>query len=485
MAGLKTKMKRKGVIVFKLKTVVILCLSALLVLAFTAPALAETKVDFSGAFRVRHWTRNNTATLADESEDEFAQQYFDQRFRLYTTFMPSEALAVDIKMEAANNKWGTQESGLRYVRAARNPNVLTSVTGVDSDGDGVIDALQTTSTSLGGAHYDSSPEFYEAYMTIKSKLGMFVIGRSSASVAGLQLLGYSGSGFQASEVFDSEGPADRIKWGIPIGNFFIAALYQKNLELDEALAANDQDSDMFAFQPVIKFANGAANFLVAHLRSRTTPGVDINATMFDPSALVQFGPVALHGEFKYFIGTMDFEDDALEDQDLTGWAFYIDVLYNYGPGEVCLQYFYSSGDDDASDNELGGQAGSGADFTPFLVATDSTVSGPIGGQTLNDASNWSMVGLWADHSITEDLMIHAAVGYFRINEVGEEAGYPADTDNHYGNEIDLGLQWNLMGNLTFTTIAGYFMSGDYFQFGDDNVEVGDAYVWKNQLNLSF
>ena len=182
---------------------------------------------------------------------------------------------------------------------------------------------------------------------------------------------------------------------------------------------------------------------------------------------------------------MDFEDDVLEDQDLSGWAFYIDVLFNYGPGEVGLQYFYASGDDDAGDDELGGQATSGADYLPFIVATDIEVSGPVGGQGLNDASNWSMVGLWADHSITEDMMIHAAIGYFRINEVGEDAGYPADTDNHYGNEVDLGFQWKIMSGLKYTTIVGYFMGGDYFQFGDDNIEVGDAYVWKNELSLSF
>ena len=468
-----------------MKKLLILVLGALLVMSFVTPVLAETKVDFSGAFRVRHWTRNNTATLADDSDNEFGQQYFDQRFRLYTTFMPSEALAVNIRMEAANNKWGTQESGLNYVRAARNPAVLTSVTGVDSDGDGVVDALQTTSTNLGDAHYDSSPEFYRAYMTIKTSFGMFDLGRMSAGVAGLQLLGYSGSGFQGSEVFDSEGPSDRIKWVMASGNFSIAAVYQKNVEFDEAIAANDQDSDVFATLPGIKFAQGGANFLIVYARTRTVPGVDVDAYTFNPALLLNFGPVGIHTEIKYVTGTMDFEDDNIEDQDLSGWAFYIDVLFNYGPGEVGLQYFYSSGDDDAADDELGGQATSGADFVPFLVATDITVSGPVGGQGLNNASNWSMVGLWADHSITEDMMIHAAVGYFRINEVGEDAGYPEDTDNHYGNEVDLGFQWNLMGNLTFTTIAGYFMSGDYFAFGDDNIDVGDAYVWKNELNLSF
>ena len=41
--------------------------------------------------------------------------------------------------------------------------MLTGVAAVDSDGDGVIDALETSTTSLGGAHYDSSPEFYRAY----------------------------------------------------------------------------------------------------------------------------------------------------------------------------------------------------------------------------------------------------------------------------------------------------------------------------------
>ena len=469
----------------RLKTVVILGLSLLLVIAFTAPVLAETKVDFSGAFRVRHWTRNNTKTLADESEDEFAQQYFDQRFRLYTTFMPSEALSVEIRMEAANNKWGTQESGLNYVRAARNPNVVTGVAGVDSDGDGVIDALETTTTGLGNAHYDSSPEFYRAFMTINTSFGQFRLGRMSVGVSGLQVMGYSGSGFQGSEIFDSEEPADRIMYILANQNFNVAGVIQKILEFDEATAANDQDVDLFALVPGMNFAQGAFNVAFIYVRNRADVTTDVDFYFANPALLLNFGPVGIHSEAKILGGTVDFVDDNAEDMDMEGFAFYVDVVYNYGPGEVGLQYFYASGDDDVADDTLAGQSTSGADFVPFIVATDITVSGPVGGQGLNDASNWSMVGLWADHSITEDMMIHAAVGYFRINEVGEEAGYPADTDNHYGNEVDLGFQWNLMGNLTFTTIAGYFMSGDYFQFGNDDIEVGDAYVWKNELNLSF
>ena len=58
-----------------MKKLFVLVLGALLAISFAAPVLAETKVDFSGAFRVRYWNRNNTKALADESEDEYGQQY--------------------------------------------------------------------------------------------------------------------------------------------------------------------------------------------------------------------------------------------------------------------------------------------------------------------------------------------------------------------------------------------------------------------------
>ncbi len=51
-------------------------------------------------------------------------------------------------------------------------------------------------------------------------------------------------------------------------------------------------------------------------------------------------------------------------------------------------------------------------------------------------------------------MLNAAFGYIGINEVAN--GW----DDTYGTEVDFGISYGVMANLTYNATFGYFMPGD-------------------------
>ena len=161
------------------------------------------------------------------------------------------------------------------------------------------------------------------------------------------------------------------------------------------------------------------------------------------------------------------------------------MTYTFGPGLAGIQYAYVSGDESLYDYTVDGILSIGGDFTPFLIVYDrgTSFSGTAAnGQAMNisnQANQW-MVGAWVDYTLTEDLMLHAALGYFAVNEVPSEAW-----DKDVGTELDLGLKYNIMSNLTYQLDMGYFWTGDYYKMGVSTADVGNAYCIKNTLQISF
>jgi hypothetical protein len=470
----------------------IVALGVLLMAAFSAPVMGETKVEFKGSYRVRYYYIQNI-TLAPESDQERQSNYFDQRFRIEPKFIVSDELSLTMRINGLNgSRWG--------------------------DANGVYGPQATY--EYGGGNSDSSFDIERVYMTIKTDFGAFLVGRMSGGAAGLMPLGYVGgrfavaTGFNESDPFDSEGPTHRIVYQLPVGNFQITALYEKIVEQDWRNQGNqpalpgatqtgwDDDSDAFALVPQYKWASGVANMTLYYARNHSnnepnalalgTPPMDINLYFVDAAVIQAFGPFSLHFEGQYRWGTMDWDrwlvpnSNLFPDMDFQGWGVYLDGIYDFGPGEVGLLFMYTQGADPyatASDVQSG-QLASGADHVPFLVAYDRGVnSAYVGGGfatqgVANAANHWNL-GLWCDYDITESMMLHAALGYFQINET------PNGWGDHFGWELDLGFTWQLMDGLRYTTMAGYFFPGDYNEAGNTNNEYGSAWAWKNQLQLSF
>jgi hypothetical protein len=471
-----------------LKKWFVVVLGVLLLVAFTVPVMAETRMEFRGSYRVRYFYDQNLA-MSSESDQEWQSNYFDQRFRIEPEFIVSDNLSLTMRINGINgSRWG--------------------------DANGAYGPQATY--AYGGGNSDSSFDLERCYMTIITSFGGFQVGRVSGGTEGLTDLGYVGgrfadaTAFNETSPFDSEGPTHRIIYQLPIGNFQIVALYEKVIEQDWRNTGNqavfavnpgyDDDTDGFALVPRYEWATGAALLTLVYGRSHAQnepnaltlgiPPMDINMYSVDAAVIQAFGPFSLHFEGQYMWGTMDWDrwlvpnSNLFPDMDFQGWGVYLDGVYNFGPGEVGLLFFYSQGADPnatASDVQAG-MLTSGVDHAPFLVAYDRGVfSNNTFGWTqavANNSNHWNL-GLWCDYEITEDMMLHGALGYFQINEA------PNGWADHFGWEIDLGFNWLLMDGLRYTTMVGYFFPGDYNEAGNGLNDYGNAWAWKNELMLSF
>ena len=467
----------------------ILALGVLLLVAFTAPVMAETKVEFSGSYRVRYFFDQNLS-MASESDREWQSNYFDQRFRIEPKFIVSDALSLTLRINAINgSRWG--------------------------DANGIYGGQATY--AYGGVNSNEGFDLERCYMTIVTNFGAFIVGRTTGGAAGLAPLGYYGgrfadaTGFNESDPFDNEGPTHRIIYQLPVGNFKITALYEKVIEQDwrnqgnqanagwpapapAAAPGYDDDADMFVLVPQYQWSTGVANMTLVYQRNHATNeqvtpfAADVDLYFIDIAAIQSFGPFSMHFEGQYRWGTREFDrwflpdSNLFPDIDFEGWGIYLDGIYNFGPGEVGLLFMYTQGTDPnwTAGDTLDGQLAVGGDHAPFLVAYDRGVNSGVGGTqgVANAANHWNL-GLWCDYDITEAMMLHAAVGYFQINET------PANWGEHFGWELDLGFTWQLMDGLRYTTMFGYFFPGNYNEGGNAANEYGNAWAWKNELQLSF
>jgi hypothetical protein len=502
-----------------MKKMLVLALGVLLVIAFSAPvAMAETKFDFSGNYRVRYSVYNNYLGIpifggpTDNSDEESKQANWDHRFRWQPTFTVSDCLKLSTRIQAYSSNWGQNN----------------------------------------GAGTAADLFLARAWMDIKTKYGLFKIGRQYGGSIGLDPLGYGGSRFTMDghqvfinvQPFESTGDRDRIVYNLPLGAFTFTAVYEKSAEMDTTNRGSqaywptfpgyDDDADTYAMVGTYKWATGSANLTGVYARARNLssgliPQNDIELDQFiiAPAVISTFGPFSLHFEFDYTWGTFKYDDyptnllglAARPDDDIEGWGVYLDGWYNYGPGEVGMLFQYVQGTnwDRAGNETFEGQMGYGADHYPYLVgpalignndltdgvmANDTNADGFLDGGTQN---YWS-VGVMADHSLTERLMLHAAIGYFSLVNTPDRNAYNAALNNYFGTagvnyatqeidndlgwELDLGLNWKIMEGLDFTSMFGYFWGGSAWNLGNAvdntlNVEAANAYAWRNMLWMSF
>lgn len=503
-----------------MKKTLVLALGVFLLMAFCAPVMpevkAETKLDFSGHYRVRYWYRNNSS-LSNDADQEDKQSYFDQRFRIQPTFTVSDCLKLVTRWRAIN--------GVQY---GQNPSGMNN----------------------------SDLWLERAYMDIKTKYGLFAIGRQSGGTAGLTSLGYDGPlGMTTSDLlyvdpFDSEGPRDRIKYTLPLGAATLVGVYEKTTEQDSGnlggAPANtypqgwfgyDDDRDLYALAGLYKWATGNAGLWFIYTRDHTVtestetqnnvnflPYVyrDTNIYTINGALINSFGPFSLHFEGIYQFGTSNVPGayawnganwvyaNVDRDVDLEGWGVYLDMNYNFGPGDAGLMFSYVDGADVEVDNagnitKVSGMTGMGGDHAPFLVFYDvgvvnnhqmtnyfanagaNLMQNPLG----NPISNHWMLGLYGDYSLTERLMLYASIGYFSLTDFDRDQatilGFAPNEEpsKDLGAEMDVLLTWKIMDGLMYSSGFGYFWGGDAYNYGVSANETGNAYAWKNMLKLSF
>ncbi|MBF0530452.1 MAG: hypothetical protein HQK55_14515, partial [Deltaproteobacteria bacterium] len=250
---------------------------------------------------------------------------------------------------------------------------------------------------------------------------------------------------------------------------------------------------------------------------------DENLWTLNPALIQDVGPVSLHMEGIYQFSSRKMDktlNPGVPDYKTEGWGAYVDGLYNYGPGDAVFMFAYQQGANYArnrnTDGVMRGQLqsiNSGAcEHAPFLVFYDrllfttfgayDSAFGKWGTQTGSYGQNWSTahwtLGLTVDHNLTENLILRTGLGYFELTSAPTKAqlasagvttkgGYAitSNPSKDLGWEFDLGAVFKINENMHFTSMGGYFVAGNAWKWGADGYDVGNAWVWKNQLRFNF
>ncbi len=203
-----------------------------------------------------------------------------------------------------------------------------------------------------------------------------------------------------------------------------------------------------------------------------------------------FGAMYTEMEFQYVVGEQTYSNSAL-DVDIENFAIMADVGMTMDKLDIGMLAFYATGDSDGATNlendaALSNSAeanGLGEQFQPYVILTGAT-TGMLTGDY--NAANADMVadgvvslGMHADFAATDKLSLHTAIGFAQAEDT------ESIQDKDYGWEIDLGVSYKLMDNLTYAVDFGYLMTGDYFEEGTTTIDTNDVYVLNHRLTMEF
>jgi hypothetical protein len=300
----------------------------------------------------------------------------------------------------------------------------------------------------------------------------------------------SGGGW-AYPFMDDPDNRDRIKYVRKVGHMVLLGVIEKLSEADGAMAGMgggagfataDTDIDAIAVGAIIPFSKNVVfkpllywvNYGGSSAGGVYSGGANKYLTL--NGLMIKAGNFQFDTEIDYIWGdgrSLVLSPDPEGDFDWKQLMFWAQGKFTFGPGELALGLWYIQGDDKV-DDELNTSYGMGNDFQPLLILTgeDASLLGDInGGGTRNGAGVAGVqgsTGMWAGYlsgayKISDVHKLSAILGYIQADTVDQFVGINGKKpDKEFGWEFDLGLDWQLMPNLTWTNTMGYLFTGEFF-----------------------
>ena len=356
---------------------------------------------------------------------------------------------------------------------------------------------------------DRDVDIHKIYMEYMSPIGKIRVGRTPAAA-------WTGS------YLNSPTNADRIylfpKMDAPWSSY---VFMQKAAENDWYDGDNDSDNDLYeaAITYSTKETTWSLGYDYFNYKSNSDTGVA--TTSYDTQrhrakgyVKQTFADLWVEAEISYDFGDWrDYDDETVNsDLDVDTLAAMVAVGTSFDNLKVSALYFYASGDDDMTDddveNAFGGAAsdGAGDGFNPYYILTGDH-TGMLNSDEYADNSAMAQmgvhcIGLSADLAVSDKLTLHGALAYAMAAEdeitasvanlaslgiTSAVAVVGADLDDEYGWEINLGAKYKLLDNLTYEARAGYFAAGDFFKdIADANGEdEEDLLLLSHHLTMTF
>lgn len=463
----------------KLMLIFFTCCCALF---FTGSAIA-LDVGFSGSYLAEGFLHSSV----NLDDNDASNQFRNMRLRVKTDFNVTETLTLTTRFDALEKVWGSDDED----------------SGEDND----------------------NIDLDRAYMTIKTKVGLFQVGRMKGSTWGTSWSDY-------------ESNADRIKYVLPMdagnGKIYAFAVLEKSNEFDGGPNSNglsDADNDKYYLGAAYKEEKMSFGLLSVMYNFNTFQDPDQKAatdavaagtpnasdlallgergiaTKGTAYALVpyfkgDFNNFGLSTELVYYFGNTEYDTNA-EDLDISAFSFNLEGTYDVGQFALQLGYGQYSGDSDTDDGEVSAIGyiapnenwekayilGSGGSINGKNNGLNTTMANGVGNHvgggfgSVNEAllDGFQMIYVGADFKASDDLTIGCIIANSKADSV------PSGVDDDQGTEVDLNLKWEIMDNLNFEGIAAFLAAGDYWKDrgGIADNDFTDIYSFYGGLNLTF
>ncbi len=389
------------------------------VLMIAAPAMA-LEIDVTGFYFVQTYNNSNENLDKDDATNDFGTM----ELMVKPVFKINDNITLTTQFTALQDHvWGDDA----------NPKATVFPFPVGSGGTDQIDPANNF-------------DWKAAYMTIKSPIGGFIVGRYIDTPWGT---GFGDSTASHDTTGTNSLQKDRVMWVIPLGDFISGAVYQRNEEFDKGTAVSDQDFTKAYVFSAYKQENWSAGLLFAnythknYLSSKnlayaaTTAGYasvgapyavpigggattelftgptagtgswvgdsdsyyatrgELTLWVLDPYFKGQFGPVGIEAELLYGWGDVDQNGAGTDDIDAQGMGYFVDLSYALGPVKLSAGTNYVQGDSNYLDDTaspLGYFERSIDHERGFLMTSDtSKLEDSLGGQVTT--SPWNGAGL--------------------------------------------------------------------------------------------
>jgi hypothetical protein len=292
-----------------------------------------------------------------------------------------------------------------------------------------------------------------------------------------------------SKFLDWSNGSDRIKW---VTNFMpkpfsLTFIWQKNSEKD-GFDSDTDEGDAASWYAGVghKGDFGATTVALWHTRfdEDQQAADEYNITHFWVNTAWKFNGFNLDTEWRYIFG--ETSDSSV---DLSSLGVMANAYGNFGAATAGVLFFYLQGDDDSSDGDNEGAVGAGGvgnDFNPFLLATgDYTglLNADKNGYWVDNADlDWEpgamALAAWARFAASDKLTINGAVG--RV-WAAEDNG----NDDVIGTEIDLGMSYKILPNLSYNLQGGYLISGDLIEDLTYDGDSEDVFMLVHSMTMTF
>jgi hypothetical protein len=357
-------------------------------------------------------------------------------------------------------------------------------------------------------------EFHKLYMEYQTGNSKLVVGRTPA-------------GSWAGDFLNSDNRGNRIIWYHDFESSVnsMVLYFEKIKEIDSQsitqsnTAINSSAGDIDAYHISYKYSSlaGAAYNMGLTVfddkMSRSDSTGDYTRGMryrlgyyYENPKLAGYNLIT---EFSYDFGSwQDYKSASSSDIDLSTYAIYLNLSSSLDKLVYGLTFFNATGDSQPGDNKHnsalnGPYDGVGGNFSPYYILTGSH-SGMLNGDgnsvnSVMAASGVVSLGVYSDIFMSDEFIFHCALAWAQADKTGKllisydttSGATTIDRKKDYGVELDLGIKYQFMKNMSYEIKFGYLETGNFFKAttaGTNTVPTTDLnciYTLSNHLAITF